>query len=507
MPPADLSGAADRLGPVQMRRRDGFVVTDAESVKRSAASGIAGTGGSLPHLDRIQTSFGPDHDLSAVRAHVGGEAAAANQAMGAEGFATGNHIAFAEQPDLRLAAHEAAHVVQQRQGVSLSRGVGTAGDAHEQTADAVADRVVRGESARDLLPQPGAGAAGDLAVQRYVEGDVAGNRGGRISESGETAIDLASNALYATEGKIREANALLKGVGQRGSYISLVPGRVRFYQGEHQLIQVIPEVKPLGDHPSNDKLRDANQPDGVDSEGQTGDHHTGYKAALWSDCGRTAATIGGVDSNDQDRGDARAQYNVGDEEAALGKSNNPAWMSDQIYFTAMPKFLEDPRNVEHLKEGHHYIGHPNSIKRPSNAFEARAQYLAFDKEGRRAFDKFARINTAASPGVGGAYVMNTERTMPGFAPGVTRRGREIEPWGYHWAGVIMKDGSNDIALESYAVGRSGVMTSEDQYNWINRDWMFQMYGTESEGQSFHEQHLASGTHGNRASSFATKFEE
>jgi len=33
-----------------------------------------------------------------------------------------------------------------------------------------------------------------------------------------------------------------------------------------------------------------------------------------------------------------------------------------------------------------------------------------------------------------------------------------------------------------------------------------MYGTEKEGQTFHEQHLATGTHGTQASSFATKVE-
>jgi len=33
-----------------------------------------------------------------------------------------------------------------------------------------------------------------------------------------------------------------------------------------------------------------------------------------------------------------------------------------------------------------------------------------------------------------------------------------------------------------------------------------MYGTVKEGQTFHEQHLDSGTHGTRASTFATKVE-
>jgi hypothetical protein len=43
--------------------------------------------------------------------------------------------------------------VQQQSGVQLPGGVGTAGDRHEQHADAVAERVVQGRSSEDLLTQ------------------------------------------------------------------------------------------------------------------------------------------------------------------------------------------------------------------------------------------------------------------------------------------------------------------------------------------------------------------
>jgi hypothetical protein len=86
--------------------------------------------------------------------------------MGAEAYATGHHVVFAKEPDLHTAAHEAAHVVQQAKGVHLYGGVGQAGDAYEQNADAVADRVVRGESAEDLLGEPAQGSAQTDVVQR-----------------------------------------------------------------------------------------------------------------------------------------------------------------------------------------------------------------------------------------------------------------------------------------------------------------------------------------------------
>lgn len=135
--------------PIQLARDAHTGLDDAE-IQEAAAHGVASGGGPLPHLDAIQRSFGP-HDVTSISAHVGGAAKEASEAIGAHAYATGNHVAFAESPDLFFAAHEAAHVIQQRAGVQLSSAVGQAGDAYEQHADAVAARVVAGESAADLL--------------------------------------------------------------------------------------------------------------------------------------------------------------------------------------------------------------------------------------------------------------------------------------------------------------------------------------------------------------------
>ncbi len=152
--------------PVQ---RDGGGAGGADQVHAAAAQGIAGGGGAMPHGDTIQAAFG-GHDISGIQAHTGGAAQQANQAMGAEAYATGNHIAFGTTPDLHTAAHEAAHVVQQEHGVSLSGGVGQVGDAYEQHADQVADAVVSGQSAEPILNsmtggQPAEGATQQKATQ------------------------------------------------------------------------------------------------------------------------------------------------------------------------------------------------------------------------------------------------------------------------------------------------------------------------------------------------------
>jgi hypothetical protein len=135
-------------------------------IHAAAERGTAGASTGLPHGDRIQQAFGPDHDVSGIQAHVGGDAKAACDDMGASAFASGEHVAFAGSPDLHTAAHEAAHVVQQRAGVSLYGGVGEAGDTYEAHADAVADRVVAGESAADLLSSGPGASAGGAGVQR-----------------------------------------------------------------------------------------------------------------------------------------------------------------------------------------------------------------------------------------------------------------------------------------------------------------------------------------------------
>jgi hypothetical protein len=150
----------------------GAVGASAEEVHQTAAAGVSGSGGPLPHLDAIQSSFGK-HDVSGVSAHTDGAAAAANHAMGAEAYASGNAVAFgSSSPSLHTAAHEAAHVVQQRAGVQLKGGVGQVGDSYERHADAVADLVVQGKSAEGLLGEMAPGSGGGAVQAKAVQFDI-----------------------------------------------------------------------------------------------------------------------------------------------------------------------------------------------------------------------------------------------------------------------------------------------------------------------------------------------
>ena len=112
----------------------------------------------LPFSAEIQRSFGR-HDLSTVRAAIGGAAGDEAARMDARAFTLGDLVAFRGAPDLHLAAHEAAHVIQQRAGAARADDPDL-----ERHADLVADAVVAGRSAEGLLDRFGGTRSGVAPV-------------------------------------------------------------------------------------------------------------------------------------------------------------------------------------------------------------------------------------------------------------------------------------------------------------------------------------------------------
>jgi len=166
-PPADGGGAIAEPDPFDFSFSGPPGAGPQPDVLATIAShGTQGTASPLPYLDEIQRSFG-HHDMRGVETHQGGDASLAARALGADAFATGNQVAFDGAPSLHTAAHEAAHVVQQRRGVHLAGGIDGGDDQYERHADQVADRVVRGESAEGLLDQLAPTAGGGAPIQRH----------------------------------------------------------------------------------------------------------------------------------------------------------------------------------------------------------------------------------------------------------------------------------------------------------------------------------------------------
>lgn len=123
-----------------------------KDIRLAAEQGIHTPVSGLPYAACIQQFFG-HHDISRIQAHLGPQAARSAEVIRASAYATGNHVVFARTADMQTAAHEAAHVVQQRAGIRLAQGIGHAGDAYELHAQAVAQQVTAGQSAEELLDQ------------------------------------------------------------------------------------------------------------------------------------------------------------------------------------------------------------------------------------------------------------------------------------------------------------------------------------------------------------------
>lgn len=122
----------------------------------TARQGLGDASAGLPHFEILQQAFA-GFDLSGVRSSVGGEAKQASQRLCAEAYATPEGVGFRDYPTLHTAAHEAAHVVQQRMGHAPSR-IGR-DDPLEQHADRVADAVVAGDATAPLFNELGQGGA------------------------------------------------------------------------------------------------------------------------------------------------------------------------------------------------------------------------------------------------------------------------------------------------------------------------------------------------------------
>lgn len=140
-----------RGGAVEVGKRT--LTQGLRSDQEIAKAGTRGAGVPFPHKAAIEASFG--RPIGAT-AHVDAAAMEASAALGAEGFAYGDHVGFAAEPSLFVAAHEAAHTLQSSDQVQLFSG---GGDAHEAHANEAASLVVQGVSAASLFSGGGGGAS------------------------------------------------------------------------------------------------------------------------------------------------------------------------------------------------------------------------------------------------------------------------------------------------------------------------------------------------------------
>jgi hypothetical protein len=146
-----VSNVGNRAFGGAIARSQGAGIMPSGEVHPSVQSKIDSTRGAGTELDtgvanRLSPALG---DLSDVRVHTDSTSHDLNHAVSARAFATGTDVYFAKdqyKPNTsdgdKLIAHELAHVVQQRGApTSGPLTVSNPGDAMENEADAVADKI------------------------------------------------------------------------------------------------------------------------------------------------------------------------------------------------------------------------------------------------------------------------------------------------------------------------------------------------------------------------------
>jgi hypothetical protein len=136
---------------------------DIATTEAVAAQGATGADQPVPHLDKLQQAFGPEHDLTRFRAKVGDAAQSADK-LGGLHFAFGSQLVFGYSPSVGEAAHEVTHALLQDLGRAPTSATRQDRSAEEH-AETVAARVEAGQAVGELMPASRVGH-GVRAVQR-----------------------------------------------------------------------------------------------------------------------------------------------------------------------------------------------------------------------------------------------------------------------------------------------------------------------------------------------------
>jgi hypothetical protein len=390
----------------------------------------------FPHRDTLHRRLGRAPIGDAVVDRPGCDA------RGVEAFTEGTRTHFASAaPRLEVAAHEATHQLQ-HSGVTREGFLGPEGHAQ-----AVARAVAAGRSAAGLL-----GLAGEnvpSALRPYTEVPPDKQRPdewpvgklARVSDDGTMVVrqdsQYGSHKLYATRPRIKASNDTLKSSGSV----------VRLKETGEAMTGNPPELNKPG---VIGKCMDlvSVEPENVATS------TSGTTMEIWADCGRCARDVMGIGGGGGKNYDKVTATYTADGKVVKTDASSPKAMADEIMAETLGKDA--------------WFG---------KAAAGWQKYKAMTSAERDQFDREHGINKYVSPDVGEGYTMAT-----GGTPYPGKR-----TWNFHWAGVVMSNGSDHVTLENYAVGFAEAK---------NTDWDFQMYGPASKaGQTFHEQHKESKQHG------------
>lgn len=141
-PPADVAPPTITLG-----RPASQVIKD-QTLKKLESTTITSTGAPLPVAVKSPLTHSFSVDLTPIRVHTDARAQLTVRSFNTRAFAYGHNIFLGpgESPsDLRLMAHEVAHVVQQSRGAVIQNFTTGRGDALEHEAERASAAAIRGE--------------------------------------------------------------------------------------------------------------------------------------------------------------------------------------------------------------------------------------------------------------------------------------------------------------------------------------------------------------------------
>lgn len=187
-------------------------------------------GAQLPPPVRGQLETALTTDLSAVRVHQGARAADLNAQLGARAFTTGRDIwlgAEERSDDLKLMAHETAHVLQQEGGDRKLRRQPAEGTTAGGTSQSFAFSEEEMEARLSATPAEGASTAADTvelapgtetALSKVEQGSP-GDDGGAAAGGGEAGADGDGSGEAGTEAGEREGAAPDEGETRAGEHL------------------------------------------------------------------------------------------------------------------------------------------------------------------------------------------------------------------------------------------------------------------------------------------------
>jgi hypothetical protein len=327
-------------------------------------------------------------------------------------------------------------------------------------------------------------------LQRYFVGDYYWSDWRQADDNSmATQIGHPNHELYAKPGKAAQANQQLRAANSK---IQLLETKVTdtFHSANGSAVL--------------HKIEAWNTANGT----------AGDTMLLWADCGRCASLVSGAEDPGLER---HAVYS--DEGVRTEAEGNPTamktaimkgWLTKegnrksvlaarpgeegakheadmQAIFAALEAGAAREAELEPLAERKAAATTEEELEAINAAIRNKADeaaraywsyYNGLPEDERERIDAALKINRHADATVGQGFTMSTG-------------GKDIggkNRWNFHWGGVVMTsdDNHDKVVLENY---------STSDWDEQNTRWTFEMYGTKNPDQTFHEQHKATGQHG------------